>query len=362
MLHPPRRPGILAKLALLSFVPLTLLALVEFTISALDVAPPRRGPLVVMDQDQFLGVSHNGWQFRFSPRWLWEPKPGVEVFGAPINEGGYRGPLYPEERTAKLRVATLGDSSTYGFGLPEAVSWSRKLEELLGRFDHDVEVLNFGVIGFTLAQGLALYEGRVREYQPDVVIVAFGAVNDQFATPSGLTDRQKILLSSGSSFRLRTFLRRFGTFRWLESRLVDAEERAAIIETKASHQRVPPHEFQELIGVVKDRVTADGAKLLVVSPPRRRDGEAEYPITRSYTMTLLDRSLELDLPVVDVLGFFRRYEERVYPGIESDLQLAKSSDLFIDKFHPSEKGHEAWASLVAKALIDEGLLVRRGDG
>ena len=44
------------------------------------------------------------------------------------------------------------------------------------------ETLDAGVIGSTVRMGLARYRGLVRDFHPDVVVAAFGAVNEHVAS------------------------------------------------------------------------------------------------------------------------------------------------------------------------------------
>ncbi len=74
-----------------------------------------------------------------------------------------------------VRIACLGDSSTFGYNLEEKDSYPRVLERLLNR-EHPgrFQVVNFGTSGYTSRQGLEQLRLRVMEYQPDVVTMAFG--------------------------------------------------------------------------------------------------------------------------------------------------------------------------------------------
>lgn len=124
---------------------------------------------------------------RFHPYWFWEPRPGDPVRRCPeerINAAGFRGPQRPVERDpARLRIVTLGDSSTFGVKVCYRQTYSARLEEAIP----GSEVLNFGVIGYSAFQGEKLLEGRVLEYQPDVVLLAFGAI----AVGGGLVTRAR---------------------------------------------------------------------------------------------------------------------------------------------------------------------------
>lgn len=108
----------------------------------------------------------------FPPSWFWELRPGASVpncAGERINDAGFRGRPYPEARQlGRLRVVTLGDSSTFGMGVCAGQTYSAILERSLP----ESQVLNFGVIGFSAFQGAKLFAGRARQYRPDIVLAA----------------------------------------------------------------------------------------------------------------------------------------------------------------------------------------------
>jgi hypothetical protein len=82
----------------------------------------------------------------------------------------------------RFRIAVMGDSYAEAKQVAmEETFWSVTAREL----DHcdalpvpGVEVINFGVSGFSTAQELHLYESKARRYTPDLVLLAFYAGND----------------------------------------------------------------------------------------------------------------------------------------------------------------------------------------
>ncbi len=91
------------------------------------------------------------------------------------NAGGYVGPFHPRERAPEtLRVAALGDSFTFGWGVPPEQAWPALLEERLdGSLTVDAEVLNFGVPGDNTWLALQTWRTKAAAYQPDVVLLGY---------------------------------------------------------------------------------------------------------------------------------------------------------------------------------------------
>lgn len=366
----PRESGkALAKALLVLGSLIVLPAWIEALVVTTGVAPDRASPLMVWNPEQDADLKSSEGEFRAHSRWLWEPRPGATVHGDTINEGGFRGPYYKKERGTALRIATLGDSSTYGFGVPEPSCWSRSLETFLRENGVEVEVLNFGVVGYTIRQGLELYRGRVREYQPDIVIIAFGAVNDSVSVPAGLTDGDKIARLTDPRLRLMVFLRRYATFRWMESAFSSGtENRAGVTGPKGvggadpSVLRVPPDDFRASIRALDAETRADGAQLVVVIPPRRPDAEGAVVASTQYPLIAMETATSAGVPVADVYRPFRAMDEKELAP--DPVKRAGQSRLFIDPWHPSEVGHAAYAKVVALALHAAGLIkapAQKGD-
>ncbi|MDP8243606.1 MAG: GDSL-type esterase/lipase family protein [Candidatus Hinthialibacter antarcticus] len=74
-----------------------------------------------------------------------------------------------------VRIALMGDSTTYGWGVSQDKTFAAQLGALLNQDDGPkVETLNFGAPGFTSYQTLKQYEWLVHNFDPDVLVLAFG--------------------------------------------------------------------------------------------------------------------------------------------------------------------------------------------
>lgn len=100
--------------------------------------------------------------------------------GPLVNADGFRDRDYPIERSDALRIVAIGDSVTFGRGVPLEEAWSEVLEERLNSGPGpEVEVLNLGVGGYNTRQEVEWYEVKGSKYAPDLIIVAF-VLNDCF--------------------------------------------------------------------------------------------------------------------------------------------------------------------------------------
>jgi hypothetical protein len=105
--------------------------------------------------------------------------PGASVTHT-TNSLGFRGPEFSRTKAeGALRVATLGDSFTFGEGIHDADTWSAQLQRRLAQAfpDRAVEVQNWGVGGYNTVQSAALFDALVLDFEPDIVVLGF-TIND----------------------------------------------------------------------------------------------------------------------------------------------------------------------------------------
>jgi hypothetical protein len=107
-----------------------------------------------------------------------EPSTSLEYHGArlSINRWGMRDRNYEQTKPpGTYRIALLGPSLTMGSGVEDSATFDALLEERLNREpprgNTKYEVLNFGVLAYSLLQQMAMLEDRVFAFQPDLVVI-----------------------------------------------------------------------------------------------------------------------------------------------------------------------------------------------
>ena len=95
-----------------------------------------------------------------------------------VNVWGYRGPTIGRKQPGEIRIAALGGSTTFGYGLPHHESWPSYLEQLLNerRQSRSYSVVNLGAPGQG-AYGFAFDLADYRYLEYDVAIL-YGGYND----------------------------------------------------------------------------------------------------------------------------------------------------------------------------------------
>jgi lysophospholipase L1-like esterase len=91
------------------------------------------------------------------------------------NRFGFRGPDYDFTRTSKKRIAVLGDSLTWGFGVDNSELFTHFMER---KSKIPIEVLNLAVSGYGTDQELLVWRSMGYKWQPDVVLLVVTVAND----------------------------------------------------------------------------------------------------------------------------------------------------------------------------------------
>jgi hypothetical protein len=139
------------------------------------------------------------------------PNLDKEFAGARVvtNSLGLRDYRPPHKSDGKRQIFVLGDSFTFGYGLPLEDSYPNRLEHLLNEASGgtEYEVINAGVPGYDTVDEAELLAKVIGHYSPQLVIV--GLHPGDFITREQL---QKNML-----VRVREFLRyRSALFAWLQ--------------------------------------------------------------------------------------------------------------------------------------------------
>ena len=103
---------------------------------------------------------------------------GLNPEHSEINSQGLRDDevLIPKPE-GTLRILVLGDSVVYGQDVSRNKTFANHLESLLRKQFGTAEVINAGVSGYSAYNELQYYLTKGREFEPDIVIVAF-CMND----------------------------------------------------------------------------------------------------------------------------------------------------------------------------------------
>jgi len=264
------------------------------------------------------------------------------------NEQGFRGAVVAREKPPDVfRIACIGDSHTFGYGVGEGETWVDVVREKLGERGGSkrIEVMNCGVTAQDTEQEVEFLFARVLPYQPDLVLMQF------FVNDAAIRDTKGTEGSENDWLIRLTHPRRPGFVRWLRSHLRSVDVFASGIYSRrhlAEFARTRSALFTDegegwqrvraALIRARDRLSADRVQFAVVFFPFlvREDGalvsRAAFATVARFcdANTVACWDLEPDFANVDVDAM------RVHP---------------LD-FHANAHGHRIFGEGVAKRLVE----------
>jgi lysophospholipase L1-like esterase len=284
-------------------------------------------------------------------------RPGYqsEHLGFAINSLGFRGKeVARRKRSGVVRVACLGDSTTFGI-------WQEQLlqradmsypEELAGLLKADglaVEVINAGVLGSTTAHGLRMLLAHLLSLEPDVVTVRYG--NNEHIIGVDPTGWER----SGVARLLPA-----GAYGWETVRIgfrVFGRDSLAAGE-QMQPRRLSPDQFRQNLTHFVELGRTHGYRVLFLDYPYRpleqgelpssfplstvRTPEELYALHEEYQVVQRDVARTTNTALLETMPRFRAHPSPVF----SDHDLS----------HPNEAGIRLLASLLREKLIGLGWL------
>jgi len=269
-------------------------------------------------------------------RYAWDPETGHRLrphqaafthdARVETNRHGLRdGELPPRPSPGTVRVLALGDSQTFGNGLPLSATWPKQLERLLQRGADDpsgFEVINAGVPGTDTWQHAIFLERLLPIYHPDAVVLGFyvNDVSERYEPPARPPPQT-------SAWRERTIytLKRSSLLLVLRQAVAAIRQgwspsRAAVLEERILSGEPDPRveaawaEVERSLSAMVERCRERGVAFVLLALPRRDQVAAQSPQT-AYNRRLTALARQLGVPAVDPLASLRDAHRR-------DVQLS----------------------------------------
>ena len=222
------------------------------------------------------------------PMLYWRLKPSQDCFTkidhqpVHINAHGTRGPDFTDAKPpGTVRILSLGDSRTFGWGLTDEETYSRRLQiALQAQFGgaRRVEVINAGVNAWSFSQMLVFFREIGLKWQPDFVIVGDANLWTQFSEKNSAAFVKKFM----TRVWLKNVLRRFATYHFfIEVQLQDfyQRHRAKFIPVdpqqdalfKEQQQSDPNALFRDAIQGICDLARSRGVQPILLFQPALGD-------------------------------------------------------------------------------------------
>jgi lysophospholipase L1-like esterase len=276
------------------------------------------------------------------------------TFRITSNKEGFRTRQFAPKKEGVLRIVSLGDSSTFGWGVDPEYTYQSLLERRLARSRGGaVEVFNLGISGHTTRHGLGVLHHYAWELKPDLLLISFGGNDARF-----MLQPIDQMLAADETFigNLRWTLFHLKTFKLLRKMTFSLYDPfKSIAEPDRIKQRlvpaVPLEGYKANLKTIISEARAKGISLVfigVCSPD-------------TYLNSMREVAQSENVPFVDVRQLFqdniaalkegRLYKEEIdyYRNIYGNEEMAGNSWMYVttDGCHPNRAG----TNLVADALV-----------
>jgi GDSL-like lipase/acylhydrolase family protein len=265
---------------------------------------------------------------------------GVRVF---INDLGLRDRNLEKKEDGELRILLLGDSVTFGWGVPMEATFGRKMESTLAsKLGRPVRTVNTGVGGYNTVQEYAVLRTYAEVIEPDIVVLLYVTndieTNDPPVDPWSQVSLQRksppeviaVLLSKSWLFRLGSFVFRY------------------------SHSNGPASVNKNARGVKESMEALSGIATFC------RDHGINFVIffyrSKGETLRGLSSALFSEIQTIGQTHGFPVADVGSWWG---DVDMRSVANSTIDS-HPNERGHEILAAGMADFLMTEGLVSGTG--
>jgi lysophospholipase L1-like esterase len=238
-----------------------------------------------------------------------------------------------------VRIAVLGDSFTYGLGVALDEAYPQVLERLIrdarGSNGHarPVDVLNFGVCGYSTADEAQVLEYKALSWHPDLVLVGY-TLNDPETDPVQPLQHHFAELRWWQHSQI---LRRIalGWNRWQQWRLAGGDYFRYLHAPSGDKWVSVPRAFARMQRLAADR----GLPVWVAIFPMGAASWAEYPY-RDLHAQVASAARAAGFGVIDLLAPLSAHEI-------SEVQLGGRDP------HPTPLGHRVAAAAILAALRRE---------
>lgn len=282
---------------------------------------------------------------RAHPERGFELVPGWQSERYRINSRGLRGPE-PDAGDDRFTILALGESTTFGWLVSEGEDYPAQLAHAIATAGRDVRVLNGGVPSYTSSQ-LRLYQDELlRDYQPDVTLIALQWNDLIFSLlPGWYPD---LLVHQQPPAWQRFLLANSRAYQALLAR-----GRNTVPGSKPNEAAIRTYR-ENLLEIVGSGEAAGAQPVLLASPLSSGQLRSE------------GRALGLQLTPEVLVRAAARFQDTMaevaretgVPFIEHRLarDVRYDAHLFADAFHPTARGNRELARELARALERNDLL------
>ena len=266
-----------------------------------------------------------------------------------INRQGFRGGDFEIEKKG-LRVAVLGNSCAFGWSVTYEETFADILrQKLIGSGIENAQVYNFAVPGYSSFQGKRNHRKYIRDYEPDILIVAFGW-NDQWLAANARPDNKQKMPPT-AIIAMQNILARFRFYRLYKSLIFSILPGSDSEDGAGRLARVSLNDFKVNLSEIIDTARSDGARVILLTSPipslptyyGTRGRSFLHENHQFYNDVVRETAAVNSVGLVDLAAIFDRYDN-LFDDVEKD------------PFHYNSRGHDLAAVEIFRFLVHENYL------
>jgi lysophospholipase L1-like esterase len=252
---------------------------------------------------------------------------------------------------APFRILTLGDSSIYGYGLPDSDTLHAAIRLALADLGVDADVFCGAIPGYSTEQSLQLLDDVGWSLDPDVLLIGnlwSDSNKDHFQDRAWMD-----ALGKGSQYVERGMARSAG-WRWLRRILTPDEAWYLPIgwirdPTLIGHRRVPLDDYRANLARMVEQAQERGTQSVFLQPTNRirlQDIGRSQAYEHSWDPWFSAQrqvAASLNVPIVDAREVLHQV------GLAGD-------QAFLDDMHPTARSNTAYAIAIAQQVTERGWL------
>ena len=257
----------------------------------------------------------------------------------------------------RYRIACVGDSCTFGMGVPLESTYAMVMERSLReRIGGPLETVIAAIPGYSSHQSRLLFESRIAGLTPNITVIYCGAWNDFI--PATLEPDEALTAWNGDV--ISSGIRGLRTLRLIRSaflpRPIDRDDVRGLLRSAEYPRgpRVSLEAFQRNLKALIDRARAEGGEVILIKPPLPRKTRDEIPIADRYGGCVVEVGRNNGVPVIDGNALFDDHYQSLPEAYRA--RISASELYFSDMVHPTSLGHRLLAERILDSLDSMGLI------
>ncbi|MBL7959761.1 hypothetical protein JNL27_05925 [bacterium] len=263
-----------------------------------------------------------------------------------INSAGLRDREFTfEKKNNTYRILILGNSCTYGWGVGQDEMYAKLIENRLhtNLNQKNFEVINGGVIGYSIAQELEYLKADGLKWNPDMIIISHTFNEGKRVNPNSPQDVKDRVFAS---LKIKNFMRNIALYHY-------------VLEHNFSHQYV-----QLAKRITEDQSWIDESAFQlyktnlqqIIEICRANQIQVVFLITVTKNQVLNDH-IDYSKHQKAMMDIAKTNQVLIVSPLNTFRQNRKQ-ELFLDGGHPNEFGHQLMADEIFNTVFDSSKFER----